>query len=222
MNHCTEECTSECDWENLILSRSKELIIENSVVADVGANFGNYTKNIALQCKVDTVYAFEADKENFNQLYQNISELKNVKIINVALSDHVGEVEVFEGNGTPETCNIMGINSLQKNYILKDKVRCKVPCATLDFVFKEKIKEPINFIKIDVEGAELMVLDGCKRIIKDLDHLLVEIHNPFIFREIRKMCSKNKWLMRCLKHLHPITEDTDIDYIYQVVITPNK
>ena len=222
MSHCTEECTSPCDWDSLILQRSKELIIDNSIVADVGANFGSYTKNIATQCNVDTVYAFEADKENFNTLHQNISDLKNVKIINVALSDHVGEVEVYEGNGTPETCNILGINSLQNNYSLKNKVRCKVPCATLDYVFVDKLKEPINFLKIDVEGAELMVLDGCKQIIKDVDHLLVEVHNPFTFREIRKLCNKNKWQLRCLKHLHPITDDTEVDYIYQVVITPNK
>jgi FkbM family methyltransferase len=204
------------------LSRAKELITHNSVVADVGANFGNFTQKIATQCTVDMVYAFEADTHNFNTLHDNVASLKNVKIINAAVSDHVGKIDVYEGNGTPETCNILGINSLQTNFTHKDRVRCTVPCATMDYIFLEKLKEPINFVKIDVEGAEVMVLDGCKKIMKNLDHLLVEVHNEYTFREIRKMCIKNKWQLRCLKHLHPITEDTDLDFIYQVVITPNK
>lgn len=222
MSCCTAQCTEPCNWDELILSRAKELITHNSVVADVGANFGNFTQKIATQCPVDTVYAFEADTHNFNTLHDNVASLKNVKIINAAVSDHVGKIDVYEGNGTPETCNILGINSLQTNFTHKDRVRCTVPCATMDYIFLEKLKEPINFVKIDVEGAEVMVLDGCKKIMKNVDHLLVEVHNEYTFREIRKMCLKNKWQLRCLKHLHPITEDTDLDFIYQVVITPNK
>lgn len=222
MSCCTAQCTEPCNWDELILSRAKELITHNSVVADVGANFGNFTQKIATQCAVDMVYAFEADTHNFNTLHDNVASLKNVKIINAAVSDHVGKIDVYEGNGTPETCNILGINSLQTNFTHKDRVRCTVPCATMDYIFLEKLKEPINFVKIDVEGAEVMVLDGCKKIMKNVDHLLVEVHNEYTFREIRKMCLKNKWQLRCLKHLHPITEDTDLDFIYQVVITPNK
>jgi len=219
---CTAQCTEPCDWDGLLLSRAKELITANSVVADVGANFGNFTQKIATQCTVDTVYAFEADTHNFNTLHDNVVHLNNVKIINAAVSDHVGKIDVHEGNGTPETCNILGINSLQTNFTHKEQVRCTVPCATMDYIFLEKLKEPINFVKIDVEGAELMVLDGCKKIMPQLDHLLVEVHNEYTFREIRKMCRKNKWQLRCLKHLHEITPDTDLDYVYQVVITPHK
>ena len=219
---CTAQCTEPCHWDELIFNRAKELITDNSVVADVGANHGIFTVEIATKCTVDTVYAFEADTRNFNTLHANVAHLNNVKIINAAVSDHEGKIDVHEGDGSDATCNILGINSLQTNFIHKQRVRCTVPCATMDHIFLDKLKVPINFIKIDVEGAEVMVLDGCKKIMPQLDHLLVEVHNEYTFREIRKMCNQHKWQLRCLKNLHEITPDTDMDYIYQVVITPHK
>lgn len=216
-----EECTGPCDWDNLILSRFKEFVNENSIVADIGSNVGYFTFKINDYVKLKEIYSIEADKDNFEILKSKSNINSNIKLINVAISDKNGKVKIYEGNGTCETRNILGNESLQDNFNLKHIVKGEVDCATLDFIFLNKLKVKLDACKIDVEGAEYMVLNGAKELIKKMKCLFVEIHNKTTYRQILEMCFESNWKISCLKNLHEIKTLEELDYCYQIIIFPN-
>ena len=213
-----EECTGACNWDELILQRFKEFVPEDSIVIDIGANHGVFSFGINEKMKLKEIYAIEPDLENFNILKSKSSLDSNIKLINVAISDNVGKVNIYEGNGDHATRNILGNDSLNSN----DIKRGTVDCATLDFIFIEKLKIQPNACKIDTEGAETLVLKGAKESIKEMDCLFVEIHNKTIYKEIVEMCFENKWKICCLKNLHEIKTLEELDFCYQVIIFPKK
>lgn len=217
-----EECTGPCNWDELILQRFKEFVLEDSIVIDIGANHGVFSFGINEKMKLKEIYAIEPDLENFNILKSKSSLDSNIKLINVAISDNVGKVDIYEGNGDHATRNILGNNSLNDNFTIKHIKRGSVNCATLDFIFIEKLKIQPNACKIDTEGAETLVLKGAKELIKGMDCLFVEIHNNTTYREIIEMCFENKWKVCCLKNLHEIKTLEELDFCYQVIIFPNK
>ena len=129
-------------------------------VIDCGANIGLFSVYAASKrCKV---YAFEPylptiEMLEYNQqLYQD-----NITIIPAAVSNYIGSSTLYVNSKD------YGSNSL---YILPHAfVRgedTKVEVITLDaFAEKEKIKK-INFIKVDIEGAEANMIDGASEILK--------------------------------------------------------
>lgn len=217
-----EECTGPCDWDDLILKRFKEFVKEDSIVADIGANVGCFTFKINEHLKLKEIYSIEADKDTFETLKQRSSVDSNIKLINVAVSDHNGKTNIYEGTGTSETRNILGNESLQENFNLKHVKKSEINCATLDFIFLEKLKVQINACKIDVEGAEFMVLNGAKKLIENMDCLFVEIHNSTTYRDIVTMGLGNNWKLLCLKNLYEIKSVDELDHCYQIIIFPNK
>lgn len=217
-----EECTGPCNWDELILKRFKEFVPENSIIVDIGANHGVFSFGVNKTMKVKEIYAIESDLENFNVLKSKTTSDSNIKLINVAVSDNVGKVDIYEGNGDHATRNIFGKDSINDHFNLKHIKRGVVDCATLDFIFNEKLKIQPNACKIDTEGAETLVLRGGKEVIKGMDCLFVEIHNNVTYREIIEMCFENKWKVCCLKNLHEITSLDELEFCYQVIIFPKK
>jgi len=218
MAYCTPECTSPVDWDNLIYAKISEHLynIEEQVnVLDVGANIGAFITNIGILPKIKNIYGVEPDETNFSLLQQNIqrTNINNAKLLNYAVSNSVGEVNVYSGNGTCETFNILNSN---KN----EQLRSTVKSVTLDFLF-DKLQQTFDIIKIDVEGAETKVIQGGINTINNCKYVFLEIHNNTTFTEILKIVNEQKWKIKCLKNNHLIDpKDSKIDFCYQVVIQP--
>jgi FkbM family methyltransferase len=152
------------------------------IVVDVGAHYGRYTliaaKRIGPKGKV---IAIEADPKNFEMLNKNIklNELskENVIALNYAASSIKSTVKLSipdKKQGQTIYSSIISSRAPTEKFI-------EVNANTLDNLLHEnKIPvEQVNWIKIDVEGAELEVLKGATNILsksKDIS-LLIEIHN---------------------------------------------
>jgi hypothetical protein len=54
-----------------------------------------------------------------------------------------------------------------------------VTVRSLNSILKEKMIEKIDILKIDVEGAEMGVLEGADQILNKVNFILIEIHKPF-------------------------------------------
>jgi len=147
----------------------KQLVKPGMRVIDVGANIGYYTLmfNIYMQGK-GHVLCFEPEPNNFVELKNNveINKFNNVEINQVALGDLKGLVNLSPGiNG-----NIVDHNS--------DTI--EVPITTLD----SYISQGVDMIKIDVEGYEFNVLNGCRKLITKYHPILfIEIHSNIKGRE---------------------------------------
>lgn len=216
-----EECTGSCDWDGLILNRFLEIVPENSIVADIGANVGTFTFQIEKNKRFEEIYAVEVDKDNFNILRSKSSSDSNVRLINVAITDYVGTANIYEGTGTCETRNILGNESLQENFNMKHIKKGEVKCATLDHVFLDKLNTQIDACKIDIEGAEALALKGAMSLIKNMKCLFIECHNPTTYKEILNMAFDNKWTVQCLKNRYTIKDINDLDFCYQIIVFPD-
>jgi FkbM family methyltransferase len=152
------------------------------IVVDVGAHYGRYTliaaKRIGPKGKVISI---EADPNNFDMLNNNIklNELskENVIALNYAVSSIKSIVKLSIPDKKPGQTiynSIISNRAPTKKFI-------EVNANTLDNILQEnKIPvEHVNWIKIDVEGAELEVLKGATNVLsksKDIS-LLIEIHD---------------------------------------------
>jgi FkbM family methyltransferase len=113
--------------------------------------------------------------------------LKRIKVHNVAVSDSIGEIEFnFSGNiddGSSSGSFITGSNTPESS-LLYESIGFKkvnVQTVTLDELSSTMHIDDIPFlIKIDVEGAEHLVLEGGKKFIKQYKPIiLLEIHSIF-------------------------------------------
>jgi FkbM family methyltransferase len=150
---------------------------EGDIVVDVGAHIGPYTIIASKQVgRSGKVVSIEADPGNFAVLNRNIqlNKLSNVveKMIKLYLSGGVGQ----NPSSYTKYNSIMSDRAAQGN-----EKFVEVKANTLDYLllYNQITQERVNWIKIDVEGAEYEVLKGAQNILsKSTDiTLLIEIHN---------------------------------------------
>lgn len=138
----------------------KKIISKNWNVIDVGAHIGYYSMQYAkLVGDGGSVFSFEPSKETYKILVSNIklNNFRNVFPENLIVSNKLKKVKFFL-SGNPLT-NRIASKHVEGNYYYVQSIR-------LDDYFKD-FKKPINFVKIDVEGAEFEVLQGMKTILKE-------------------------------------------------------
>lgn len=142
---------------------------ENIVYFDVGANIGGTIKPFLE--KKSQIYAFEPDPDNLKELYENAKGFNNVKISNKAVSNQNNKSVTFYNSSESR-----GISSL-KNFTKGHKILCTVDTVTLSSFIQEENINHIDYLKIDTEGYDLMVLKGhCWDKIKP-DFILVEFED---------------------------------------------
>lgn len=141
---------------------------EGMNVIDIGANIGYYTLLAAkLIGEKGKVFAFEPEPRNYALLLRNVelNGYKNVIPQQKAVSNKAGKVKLFLDRLEPGAHSLYKVRQSAKEAIVVDAV-------SLDDFFKGK-EFPINVIKIDVEGAEMTVLLGMSRIVKNSNNLKI-------------------------------------------------
>ena len=155
---------------------------EGDIVIDIGAHIGLYTiissKRVGAQGKV---VAIEADPENFEMLNSNIklNQLTNVIPLNYAAFSKETKIKLYLPSGES---GFTKYNTIMPNWINTQEKFVEVNANTLDYLLQlNKIRqEEVNWIKIDVEGAEFEVLKGATNVLsksKDVA-ILMELHGP--------------------------------------------
>lgn len=140
-----------CEQE---VSMFRELIKPTDVIWEVGANIGSQTIPLSQFVPSGEVIAFEPQLEIFKLLCANLSinNCENVTPLWMALGDIDGETPLPEVN-YQQAWNFGAISLLE----IENPSNKKVVVNKIDSL--KRFSQP-NFIKIDVEGMELMVLKG--------------------------------------------------------------
>lgn len=167
------------------------------LILDVGACEGEESikyKNIFTQ---SSIFLFEPLPKNQSLILENIKrhELKNAYLIPVALSDYDGYTEFHISSGQPnntesgldwdfgnKSSSLLApqLNNLPK-WLNFDKV-IKVQTMTLDIFLEKNGIENIDFIHMDVQGAELKVLEGAKNKIENIKAIWLEVSNVQLYK----------------------------------------
>jgi FkbM family methyltransferase len=149
------QCLSlEGNKEDKTISFMKSQIKKGDVVLDLGANIGYYALKYAQWVgKQGMVYAFEPEPLNFKLLDLNryINNYENLRCFELAVGNFCGSIKL----------NL--INS-KENSLFVEGDPINVWCVKLDDFLGNK---KIDFVKIDIEGAEGEAILGMKKIIKN-------------------------------------------------------
>ncbi|MDF2767798.1 MAG: putative methyltransferase FkbM family [Nitrososphaeraceae archaeon] len=155
---------------------------KGDIVIDIGAHIGLYTiissKRVGANGKV---VAIEADPSNFEMLNSNIklNQLTNVTPLNYAAYSKETKIKLYLPSGES---GFTKYNTIMPNWINTQEKFVEVNANTLDYLLQlnEIRQEEVNWIKIDVEGAEFEVLKGATNVLsksKDIA-ILMELHGP--------------------------------------------
>jgi FkbM family methyltransferase len=131
---------------------------ENDIFYDIGANYGFYTYLALEFCK--EVHSFEPLPYVFENLKINLENIENVFLNQVALSDKNGKAKIYlPANSGLDALGGSTIveEALDKHYYKFSK-SLEIKTTTLDNYLKDHNKPTI--IKLDVEGAECLVIKG--------------------------------------------------------------
>jgi FkbM family methyltransferase len=145
-------------YEKAKVVRFVDTLHTDSVFYDVGANVGYFSLIAAPRCR--QVFAFEPFPDNVGFLRQHfrLNRFSNCMVVEAAVGDIDGSAS-FAAGGTRCEGRVVRDGAL------------RVPSLRLDSFVKDN--PPPHVIKIDVEGAELGVLEGAARILSE--------HHPTVF-----------------------------------------
>jgi FkbM family methyltransferase len=172
------EILNFADYEIVDSNMILRLVGANDCVLDVGANMGWYSILIAKTNPAATVHAFEPLPNTYSVLRDNVAlnDMGNVIIHPFGLSSEKKDLRFFfypEGSGNASAVNLTGRSDAQE-------IVCHV--EVMDEAVKDLGIARVDFIKCDVEGAELFVFQGgMKTIARD---------KPVVFSEMLRKWSE--------------------------------
>lgn len=142
------------------------------LVLDVGANHGKFARAFAkLHGGNVKVWAFEPFTYNYTLLESVVSGLGNVRVFRVGLSDSAGSVDLFvpfkrkSKRIAPGSAHIglkegADTQAVLGTHTAPDVARVTIQTETLDALVAREKPASVDFLKVDVEGAEGLVFRG--------------------------------------------------------------
>lgn len=160
----------------------KQNVKPNMVVMDIGAHLGLYTLLLAdLVGEGGKVYSFEPAEENFRRLkeHTSINNIYCVKLFKLALSDREETTSLYIN---PMDDSGHSLISEQADACAEGKrvgpSTQAVQTTTLDAIINREGIDRLDLIKIDIEGAEHIILKGGEEMLskKKAPHIICETH----------------------------------------------
>ena len=142
---------------------------EKLVIFDAGAHRGESAQQYKTLFPAANLFCFEPFPQSYAALQRAIAGLTGVRAFNVALSDRVGEAE-FNSNKYTATNSLLTTASeaeaVWPGGSVDTKERIRVATTTLDQICQELSIDGIDLLKLDVQGAEPLVLKGGEQLLR--------------------------------------------------------
>jgi len=195
----------ERDVRNLLKS------IHGDCFYDIGANVGHYS--LLLRHNFRRVYAVEPVPRNIRQLRRRLSFrfVRNVVVVPKALSDKNGTATLYVNSDRKNILNNFSASSLLEIFESRscnhgsDRTYVGSPIPVETMTFDKLLSEPIaDLVKIDVEGAEFLVLEGMRESLagQRVRNILVELHDRDRKEELERILRSNFGHLFWVDHQH--------------------
>ena len=158
-------------------------------IFDVGSCEGLDSIKYARYFPQSKIHAFEPIKSNCEKIESNLTEfnIANVQIHNVALSNKPGNVELFKSSTSEESPDPTWTLGNKSSSILEPKEHLaiydslkfeeteKVETQTMESFCQDRGIPSIELLHLDVQGAELMVLEGAGDFLRNIRLIWMEV-----------------------------------------------
>jgi len=177
------------------LNQFIKLLSPSSVVFDIGSNTGVYSILSAKTEPKSRIFAIEPNPINLKRLEQNLSlnNLSNVQIIPNAIGQENRLIQLYVPHNDIISDTTSAIEHFSKS-TYQGKLKWKkieVEQFSIDELFVKLKLENLDLIKIDVEGYEIEVLKGSKKILLE--------KRPKILLETFPDKERQAWLVQFLE-----------------------
>ncbi|MFU8811665.1 MAG: FkbM family methyltransferase [Balneolaceae bacterium] len=177
MAHSTGAKIADGTFEPETAAIIRDILESGDTFIDVGANVGYFSMMASeLVSETGKVVAFEPDAENFAALCHNTRHMQQVFPVHKLLSENTNIQTLFLS--THSSCHSL----VETDNFLSGQQSAKLSISFQDFYNQYLAPEPIKLVKIDVEGAEIMVLNGMKNLLseKKINALVLEFCPSFL------------------------------------------
>tara|TARA_Y100000996_G_scaffold256676_1_gene202015 strand:+ start:114 stop:1094 length:981 start_codon:yes stop_codon:yes gene_type:complete len=168
-----EEYSTQGVYGKLDTQTVEKLIKPNDYVIDVGAAIGYFTLIFARSVGQNgRVFSFEPKKDRFEILSKNVqvNNYSNVILENKAIMENKKKMNFYERDDGFSGLRFITNPEKPIKYLNTDKHKVPVEITTIDldeYLENNGLLEKISFMKIDVDGPELLVLQGSKSLLKN-------------------------------------------------------
>lgn len=155
-------------------------------VIDVGASDGGFAKKTRLLFPTATIHSVEALPDSYAKLINRFASDPNFVAYNTAVSDQVGTIDFFLCQDNTGSSSMLEMSDIHKTAYPSTQKNTKltVPTTTLDKLLVDVKLDKEVMLKIDVQGAELIVLRGAEETLKKTTIVFAEVN----FQELYKDC----------------------------------
>jgi FkbM family methyltransferase len=139
--------------------------LRGGVFIDIGAHIGKYS--VSASSRASKVITFEPHPENYQMLLLNlgINKTQNIIAVKTAIGDRNQEINLFRGRTSGE-------HSIWR----KSSSQIIVPSITLYSALEQLGIKTVGLVKLDVEGAEMMILQASAKIMPRVMEWIIEFH----------------------------------------------
>jgi len=174
--------------------KSKSFAIQpTDTIIDIGGHIGSFSIWAAKQAHQGKVFTFEPNTENFLLLRENkeLNQIANLEIFNLAVSDKIGEITLF--NSMQQN---MG-HSIYESHLLNHTIVKTIP---LDEILKANQIEKVDLLKVDAEGAEYpILLNASSLTLQKIDKIILEYHDylnhGYTYQDIKNHLETNGFVV---------------------------
>jgi FkbM family methyltransferase len=207
-----------CDqgtYEHEIVRLLLTLVKPNSYFFDVGANIGLISIPILFHVESCQVVSFEPSPNTLPFLMRTVEESRfrnRWKVIDKAANDQVGEIKFTIASTALGAYD--GIHDTRRAGSMRI---INLPATTLDREWEQLNRPNVSTIKIDVEGAELLVLKGAQKCIQNCrPYILLEWNSlnfasyHFQSKDLLSFANDIHYKVFSAPHLIPVDDETSL------------
>lgn len=183
--------------------------IENLIFWDIGANIGLYSIFNSLKHPKSTTIAFEPSSSNLRVLTRNISINnleKNIKVVSIPLTN---KENIFQEMKESQFVEGGALNSFGEKFDFEGKefkpiMKYNLLGTTINYFLENSILDIPDYIKIDVDGIEHLILEGGGKFLNDkkVKSLSIEINENFKEQYDKVLNLMNKYEFKFLHKKH--------------------